>query len=79
MVRKTDRFRIPEFMLGQTFPFPHCISTLFIWCCRVCYFACWTRVLWGHHAILVYIEKMGALEKLCLRAPKSLIWHWWPI
>jgi len=25
---------------------------------------------------LVYIEAMGALEKFCLRAPQSLIWHW---
>jgi len=66
-------------MLGQTFWFSHCISTLFIWCCRVCYFAWWTRVLWGHHATLVYIGKMGALRRLCLRAPKSLIWHCMPL
>ena len=30
---------------------------------------------WGHYATLVFIEKIGAVEKLCLRAPKSLIWH----
>jgi len=54
----------------------HCISTLFIWCCRVCYFAWWTRILWGHRATLVFIEMMGALEQLCLMAPKSLIWNW---
>ena len=35
--------------MGQTFSFSHCIFTLFIWCCRVCYFAWRTRVLWGHH------------------------------
>jgi len=62
-------------MIGQTFLFSHCISTLFIWCCRVCHFAWWRRVLLGNHATLVFIEKMGDLEKLCLRAPKSLIWH----
>ena len=28
-----------------------------------------------HRATLVYIEKMGTLERLCLRAIKSLIWH----
>ena len=33
---------------------------------------------WGYYATLVFIEKMGALEKLCHRAPKSLIWHWPP-
>jgi len=26
---------------------------------------------WGHHATLVFVEKMGALEKLCLRALKA--------
>jgi len=62
-------------MIGQTFSFSYYISTLFIWCCRVFYFAWWTRVSWGHHATLVYIEKLGALEKLCLRALTSLIWH----
>jgi len=61
-------------MIRKTFSF-YCISTLFIWCCRVCYFAWWTRVLWGHHATLVYIEKMGAIEKVCLRGPRSPIWH----
>ena len=35
-----------------------------------------TPLLWGHHATLVFIEKIGAPEQLCLRAPKSLIWHW---
>jgi len=33
---------------------------------------------WGHYATLVFIEKIGAVEKLCLRAPKSLIWHRFP-
>ena len=69
------RFPIPEFMIGQTFSFPHYISTDFIWCYRVCYIAWWTRVLWGHHATLVYIKKMGVLEKLCLRASESRIWQ----
>jgi len=69
-------FRIPEFMIGQMFSFSRCTSTLFIWCYRVCYFAWWTRVLWGLHATLVFIEKMGALKQLCRRAPESLIWHW---
>ena len=59
MVGKTELFRIPEFMIGQTFSLSRCISTLFIWCCRVCYFVSWTRVFWGHHVILVFIEKMG--------------------
>jgi len=45
MVGKTELFRIPDFMVGQTSSFPHYISTLFTWCCRVCYFAWWTRVL----------------------------------
>ena len=71
-----ELFHIPEFMINQTFSFSHCISTLFIWYCRVCYFAWWTRVLWGHRATLFFIEMMGALEQLYLRAPKSLIWHW---
>jgi len=31
---------------------------------------------WGHYATLVFIEKIGALDKLCLEAPKSLVWHW---
>jgi len=35
-------------MIGQTFSFSRCIYTFFIWCGRVCYFAWWTRVLWGH-------------------------------
>jgi len=26
-------------------------------------------------AALIFIEKMGTLEQLCLRAPKSLIWQ----
>ena len=30
---------------------------------------------WGHYVTLVFIEKIGALEKMCLRAPISLIWH----
>jgi len=34
-----------------------------------------TPLLWGHHATLVFIEKMGAPEQLCLKVPKSLIWH----
>jgi len=74
-----ERFPILEFVIGQTFSFPHYISALFIWCWRVCYFVWWTRVLCGHHATLVCIEKMGALEKLCLRAPTSLIWHCAPL
>jgi len=41
----------------------------------VCYFAWWTRVLRGHHATLVFIEKVGALEQLFLEAPKSFIWY----
>ena len=77
MVGKTELFRIPEFMIGQTYLFSYRISTLFIWCCRLCCFAWSTRVLRGHHATLVFIEKMGALEKLCLRASESLIWHCW--
>jgi len=24
---------------------------------------------------IFFIEKIGALEKLCLRAPENLIWH----
>jgi len=28
--------------------------------------------LCGHHATLVFIEKMWTLEKVCLRAPKSV-------
>jgi len=63
-------------MTGQTFSFSHCMPTLFIWCCRVRCFAWWTWVFWEHHETLVFIEKMGALEQLCLRTPKSLIWHW---
>ena len=70
-----ERFRNPELMTAKTFSFLHCISTLFIWCCRVCYFA-WRTLLWGHHATLFFIKKVGALEKLCLRVPKSPIWHW---
>jgi len=42
-------------MIGQTFSFSYCVSTIFIWCCNVYYFAWWTRVLWGHHATLVFI------------------------
>ena len=30
---------------------------------------------YGDTATLVFIEKMEALEILCLRAPESLIWH----
>jgi len=41
------------------------------------YFVWWTLVLWGHHATFVLIEKTGALEQLCLRTLKSLIWHWY--
>jgi len=63
-------------MIGHTFSFSHYITTLFISCCTVCYFTWWTRVSWGHHATLVYIEKMRTFERLCLRALKSLIWHW---
>jgi len=74
--RKTDHFRTPEFMTGKTFSFSHCISTLFIWCCRVCYFAWWTRLLRENHPTLFFIEKMGSLKPLCLRARKSHIWHW---
>ena len=32
----------------------------------------------GQYATLVFIEKVGAVEKLCLRALKSLIWHRFP-
>ena len=71
-----ELFHIPEFMINQTFSFSLCISTLFIWYCRVCYFVWWTRVLWGHRATLVFIEMMGAFEQLYLRTPKSLIRHW---
>jgi len=71
MVGKTEQFFAFLSYDRQTFSFPHCISTLFIWCCRV--FAWWTRVLWEHHETLVFIEKMGAIEQLWLRAPKSLI------
>jgi len=64
-------------MIGQTFLFLHCISTLFIWYCRVCYFAWWTRVWWRHHATLVFIEKMAFFSKNCSSGPpKVLIWHW---
>jgi len=30
----------------------------------------------GHYATLFFIEMLGALEKLCLRATKNLICHW---
>jgi len=69
---KLRTFSYSWVMIGQTFSYY--TSTLFIWCCRVCYFAWWTRVSWGHHATLVYNEKMEVLERLCLRALKSLIW-----
>jgi len=66
-----ERFRIPEFMIAQTFSFLHYISTLFIWCCRVCYIAWWTPVLWRHHTTLVFIEKVVVFKKLCLRVLKA--------
>jgi len=63
-------------MIGQTFSFSPCISTLSIWCCRVCYFSWWAQVLWGHHEASFFIENMGAIKQLCLRLPKSLTCHW---
>jgi len=60
MVVKTEHFRVPEVMTGQTFSFLHCISTLFIWCCRVCYFAWSTRVLWGHHARFFLLKRWSS-------------------
>ena len=31
---------------------------------------------WGQYATLFFMEKIGALEKLCLKARKNLVWHW---
>ena len=59
-------------MIRQTFSFSHYISTLFIWCCRVCYFVWWTWVLWGHHATLVCSEKMGP-SKNCASGPLKVL------
>jgi len=57
MVGKTEnKFRILEFVIVQTISF--CISTLLIWCCRLCYFSWWIRALWGDHATLVLLEKI---------------------
>ena len=58
-------------MIGQRFSFPHCISTLFIWCYRVCYFALWARVLWGHHATLVFIERIGPSNDCASGSPNA--------
>jgi len=68
---KLRTFSYSWVMIRQTFSFLHCISTLLIWCCRVCYFAWWTRVSWGHHATLVYIEKMGPSKDCASRPLKA--------
>jgi len=73
---KTELFRIPEFMIVQTFSFPQYISTLFIWFCRVCYFAWWTQVLWGCRATLVFIESVAdTLRSVHLHTHNSPMSH----
>jgi len=47
------------FMIRETFSFSYCISTIFMWCCRVCYFAWWTRVLWGHNETCFLLKRWG--------------------
>ena len=69
-----ELFRIPEIMIVQASSFSHCLSTLFIWSVRVCYFAWWIRVLWGHHASLVLIEKMGHSKNCLSASPKNCAW-----
>ena len=76
----------PEFMIGRTFSFSHCISTLFIWCCR--FFGWWTRVLWGRGGTRLastrskkqvwrsHVRNWGFSEANVLYGGKYL-WHCW--
>ena len=73
MVGKTDLFRIPEFMIGQTFSFSYCISTL---SCDVteCVILRDEHEYYGDTSRHWFLMKRF-FQKLCLRAHESLIWH----